>query len=90
MNNSHNFVPRSRLVNRVLAVVILIGALSSSPAPANVEPPLCDSGCIYWIKGIGCLDCQTCCVDQNHNVRCTHDYDLRDCGTGGSEGQLNQ
>ena len=85
MNNSPHLVPRYR-VNKVLAILILIGALTSSPTPANVEP-LCDIGCVYWIKGIGCLDCQRCCVlDSNGNFECTHNYDLRDCGTGGPEG----
>lgn len=86
MNNSHRLVPRYRVVNKVLAILVLIGALTSTPTTATIEPALCDSGCIYWIKGIGCLDCQMCCVDLNRNVTCTHDYDLRDCGTGGPQG----
>lgn len=79
MKNSHES-PRHRLLSRILALVVLTGAFTSTPA--NVEPAGCEAGCINWVKGIGCLDCQICCVDQNGNFTCTHDYDLRDCGTG--------
>ena len=86
MKISHLSQPRYRLIYRILALVIVVGALSSTPAPANVEPPNCQAGCIYWVKGIGCLDCQLCCVDKNGNVSCAHNYDLRYCGTEGPNG----
>jgi hypothetical protein len=81
MNNSRMSRTRLRALKRLLFLVLLFGALTS--APASADPQGCDSSCISWVKGIGCLDCQTCCVDSNGNFECTHDYDLRDCGTGG-------
>ena len=82
MKISHLSQPRYRLIYRILALVIVVGALSSTPAPANVEPPPCQFGCIHWVKGIGCLDCKICFVDSRGNFTCTHDFDLRNCGTG--------
>ena len=69
MKISHLSRPRYRLIYRILALVIVVGALSSTPAPANVEPPPCQFGCIHWVKGIGCLDCQICCVDSRETSR---------------------
>ncbi len=42
MKISHSSQPRYRLINRILALVIVVGALSSTPAPANEEsePPV--------------------------------------------------
>ena len=86
MKNSHRPRLRYRPLKAALPLLVLLGALTSTPAKFDPDPSGCDAGCIHWVKGIGCLDCQICCVDANGNFQCTHDYDLRDCGTGGPDG----
>ena len=84
MNNSRTSPTRRHILNRFLLLAVLLAAITSTPTHA--DPLGCDASCIWWVKGIGCLDCQICCVDANGNFKCTHDADLRDCGTGGPTG----
>ena len=82
MKKIHRFLSRYRLITSILALAVLMGALAVTPAEA--DGPQCEPGCIDWIKGIGCIDCQFCCVWPDGSYSCIHDYDDTWCGgTGG-------
>ena len=78
MNQMRNFFSRFRLIGSLLALAVVLSALAVTPVSATE----CETGCIHWIKGIGCIDCQFCCVT-NGQTTCGHDYDNTDCGTSG-------
>lgn len=63
---------RYRLLVNVLALAIALAALAYSPTPVVADPGwTCETGCINWDARYGCLQWQTCCVNDQGGWFCT-------------------
>jgi hypothetical protein len=78
MTKMHAFLFRYRLLNSLLALALLVGALAVSPTKADIAP-ICSTGCIDWTQEDGCLDCQTCCSYSNGYYTCNDNHHDRVC-----------
>jgi hypothetical protein len=65
---------RYRLLNSLLALGLLLGALAVSPAKGGDIGTICSTGCIDWTEEDGCLDCQHCCSHTNGQYECTDNH----------------
>lgn len=75
MNNLRVFVSRYRLIGSVLALALMLTALTLSPPSADAftcdGQIICGQGCIDWNAKTGCTHCQVCCA-------CGDDYQCND------------
>jgi hypothetical protein len=78
MTKMRAFLFRYRLLNSLLALALLVGALAVSPAKADIAP-ICSTGCINWSQEAGCLDCQTCCSYSDGSYSCSDNLHDRVC-----------
>jgi hypothetical protein len=64
---------RYRLLVNALALAIALVALAYSPSPAVADDSgwTCESGCINWDARYGCIQQQTCCVNDRGGWFCT-------------------
>lgn len=58
---------RYRLMTSIVALVLLLGALAITPSQAQTQT-ICDTGCIGWNQGQGCVKCQKCCLNLDTGV----------------------
>ncbi|MDQ1640535.1 MAG: hypothetical protein QOF62_3874 [Pyrinomonadaceae bacterium] len=63
---------RYRLLVNILALAAALSAFAYS-APTVVADPgwTCETGCVNWDARFGCLQQQTCCVNENGGWFCT-------------------
>ena len=66
MKRIRSILYRYRLMTSLMALVVLLGALSVTPAEADGPIVLegwdvCYTGCIDWNQQDGCVQCQACC-----------------------------
>jgi hypothetical protein len=78
MTKMRAFLFRYRLLNSLLALGLLVGALAVSPAKADIAP-ICSTGCVDWTQEGGCLDCLTCCSYSGGYYHCDHNHHDRVC-----------
>lgn len=80
MRNIRSTLSRFKLLNSVLVLALMWGALA---IPRAVRAETCDNVCSGWGAKTGCVNCNWCCVaDDGKSYRCTPKVDS-DCGTGG-------
>jgi hypothetical protein len=66
MNKVRSILSRFRLLINVLALVFVLGVFSA-PAPAQgiFYNFMCSAGCVNWVDGVGCLECERCCSSRD-------------------------
>jgi len=80
MKNIRSTLSRLKLLNSVLVLALMLGALAIQPA---VRADTCGFVCSGWGAKTGCVNCNWCCVaDDGKSYSCTPETNS-DCGTGG-------
>jgi hypothetical protein len=78
MKEIRNLLSRFRLLGSLLALAVMLSALSVTPVRAEI----CEDACWGWNVQQGCTDCHRCCSQDDGSYACPPKSD-RDCGTGG-------
>jgi hypothetical protein len=79
MKEIRNFLSRFRLLGSLLALAVMLSALSVTPVRAEI----CEDACWGWNVQQGCTDCHRCCSYDDGHYTCSEPTGNKDCGTGG-------
>jgi hypothetical protein len=65
-----SILSRYRLLVNILALVLMLGVLVTSPPSTNAA--ICQDGCWAWNEKQGCTDNVTCCTWNDGTYSCWH------------------
>ncbi len=79
MKEIRNVLSRFRLIYSLLALAVVLSALTITPVRAST---ICEHACWGWDVKQGCTNCHNCCSYDDGSYSCPPITDT-DCGTGG-------